>query len=51
MKKLYFFLTVVILLAINVICSAATLTDKDLAVGKQPKVGDTVILSDFKKCF
>ncbi len=54
MKKYHLVLTVVMLLVIfagNVSCSAAVLTDKDLAAGKTPKVGDTVILSDFTRCF
>jgi len=30
---------------------AAQLTDADLTAGRQPKVGDTVILSNFRACF
>ena len=34
----------------HVPCAAAVLTDTDLERGEQPRVGDTVILSDFEKC-
>ena len=51
MKKCHLVFIVIMLLAVNLVCSAVELTDKDLAAGKKPKVGDTVILSDFTKCF
>ena len=50
MKKCHL-VFIVLMLLVNLTCSAATLTDKDLAAGKKPKVGDTVILSDFTSCF
>ncbi len=39
----------ILLTALN--CYAAELTDSDLAAGKRPKIGDTVILKDFANCF
>ena len=32
-------------------CFGGELTDSDLSAGKKPKIGDTVILSDFTRCF
>ncbi len=40
---------VLVLTVLN--CYAAELTDSDLAAGKMPNIGDTVILSDFANCF
>ena len=31
-------------------CAARVLTDTDLQARKRPRVGDTVILSDFSRC-
>ena len=33
------------------LCHGAQLTDADLAAGRQPAIGDTVVLRDFARCF
>lgn len=50
MKLLLFTLAPALLLA-AVGAVAATLTDADLAAGRRPGIGDTVVLSDFRACF
>ncbi|NPV45981.1 MAG: hypothetical protein HPY69_03410 [Armatimonadetes bacterium] len=44
-------LPALVVLLLPGLCFAAELTDRDLAAGRVPKVGDTVTLSDFRQCF